>query len=148
MGLISQIPYTLMTDKNNVNMMLGFWIVLKILKLVHKCKPKYKLIAIIAGAIRCEIAKIDYGGYSPIITVLLMNYASHPVWWVARSIVNLTYTAGCGWWSQIFAIAPLIILTIYQSPTKSEPPSKSEKNFYYWFYPIHMAMLAALKTIL
>ncbi len=50
--------------------------------------------------------------YSPIITVLLMNYASHPVWWVAWSIVNLTYTAWCGWWPQIFAIAAPIILTI------------------------------------
>jgi hypothetical protein len=63
------------------------------LVLVHKCKPKYKLIALIARAIGCEIAKIDDGWYSPIITVLLMNYASHPVWWVAWSIVNLTYTA-------------------------------------------------------
>jgi hypothetical protein len=71
-----------------------------------------------------------------------------PPGWVAWSIVNLTYTASCGWWPQIFAIAAPIILTIYQSPTKSEPPSKSEKNFYYWFYPIHMAMLAALKTLL
>ena len=104
-----------MTDKNTVNMMLGFWIVLEILKLVHKCKPKYKLIALIGGAIGCEIAKIDYGWYSPIITVLLMNYASHPVWWVTWSIVNLTYTAWCGWWPQIFAIAAPIILTIYQS---------------------------------
>jgi hypothetical protein len=96
--------------KNNVNMMLGFWRVLEILKLVHKCKPKYKLIALITGSIGCEIAKIYYGGYSPIITVLLMNYASHPFWWVAWSIVNLTYTAWCGWWSQIFAIAAPTIL--------------------------------------
>jgi len=105
-----------MTDKKQCKHDARFLRVLEILKLVHQCKPKYKLIALIARAIGCEIAKIDYGWYGPIITVLLMNYASHRFWWVAWSIVNLTYTAWCGWWPQIFAIAaPIIFIPFLQN---------------------------------
>lgn len=148
MGLISQVPYTLMTNRNNINMMLGFWVILEILKLVHKCKPKYKLIALIAGAIGCELARIDYGWYSPTITILLMSYTSHPVWWISWTLVNFTYTAWTGWWPQIFAIAAPAVLILYQPAKESKPPLQLEKSFYYWFYPTHMAVLAIIKAFI
>jgi hypothetical protein len=141
MGMISQIPYMLMSGSNKINIMLAFWIILEILKIINKCKPKYKLVALLLGAIGCEIARIDYGWYGPIAVIILMSKTNHPLWWFSWTLINFAYSAWCGSVIQIAAvIAPALIIE-----REEKPPSAVEKKFYYYFYPVHMAVLAAVK---
>jgi histone H3/H4 len=143
-GVISQIPYALMTDKNQINMILGFWAIAEILKIVNKSQPKYKLAALLLGAIGCEIAQIDYGWYGPIAVVLLMSKTNHPLWWFSWTLINFAYSAWCGSVIQIAAaIAPALIIE-----KEEKPPSTIEKKFYYYFYPLHLAVLAAIKSFI
>jgi len=48
---------------------------------------------------------------------------------------------------QIFAIFTPIILA-YHNSTKDRKPTASEKKFFYYFYPIPLAGLAALKAVI
>ena len=94
-----------------------------------------------------EILKIDYGWYGIACSLLMLEFKPTQAWILGWSLTNITYTVYCGSIIQMLAIfAPLIL--IFYKPNHDRKPSAIEKRFFYYFYPIHMAGLAALKTII
>ena len=147
-GTISQIPYIILFNQANLNIMLTFWIILEVLKAINKSHQNYKNLILILGMIAAELARASYGWYAVISVILMMNF--NPVskgWWGGWIICNVIYTLWCGWWPQIFAIGAPIILN-YHEPKLDRKPTVTEQRFFYWFYPIHLAALGALSTIL
>jgi len=143
-GILSEIPYILMSKHLSLNVMFSFfWITQTFLYLR---KSENKLLVLAVGMISAEILKIDYGWYGVASSLLMLEFKVSQEWILGWSLVNILYTVYCGWLPQMFAMfAPLIL--IFYKPSHDKKPNELEKRFFYYFYPIHMAGLAALRAI-
>ena len=145
-GVISQFPYTLLFNNFQPNIMLSFAVIAITFQHIHKSNRKIAILAI--GLIGAQILGISYGWYAitcPLMMVGLKGKGNKP-WWFGWTVTNIIYTATTGCWYQIFAIfAPFILA--YHDPKCDRKPSNIEKKIFYYFYPIHMAGLAALRAI-
>lgn len=144
-GILSEIPYILMSNKLNLNVMFSFLCITQTFKYLKKFKPK--ILILILGMIGAEILNIDYGWYGIASSLLMLEFKVSQEWILGWSLVNILYTVYCGWLPQMFAMfAPLIL--IFYKPSHDRKPNAIEKRFFYYFYPIHIASLAALRAII
>jgi len=134
-----------MSNKLNLNVMFSFLCITQTFKYLKKFKPK--ILILILGMIGAEILNIDYGWYGIASSLLMLEFKVSQEWILGWSLVNILYTVYCGWLPQMFAMfAPLIL--IFYKPSHDRKPNAIEKRFFYYFYPIHIASLAALRAII
>jgi len=147
-GIIAQFPYILFNGANfRLNILFSFALVAILFNQIHQEK-NHKILTLIIGLIGSEILNIDYGWYAIICTLLMLNYkANDKKWWIGWIVLNIAYSLSCSSFIQLFAIFTPIILLSHDS-TKNQKPAMFEKKFFYCFYPVHLAVLAALRTIL
>ena len=147
-GIASQIPYRLFTDRVELNVLLSFLICVLTFKEVHKTDKK--LIILLVGIIAAQIINVSYGWFALICPLLMINFKGQSTkkgWWFCWISANVLYTVTCQSFIQIVAIiTPLIVM--YHNPATDKKPGTIEKNFFYYFYPIHLVSLASIKGIL
>ena len=146
-GVISQIPYVLLFNKLQLNIMFSFAAAALVFQCIRKFDRKIEILGI--SLISATILKIDYGWYAiacPLLMIGLKEKGSR-LWWWGWVVANVGYAITCNNWIQIFAVFAPLILTYYDS-SKDQKPSTLEKKFFYYFYPLHLGGLAALRTII
>ncbi|MEG5044610.1 TraX family protein [Microcoleus sp. B4-C1] len=148
-GIISQIPYIILFNRLEFNILISFALVVITFTQIHKAQTNRKLIITILGLTAAQLWGVSYGWYTVACPLLMINLKSKGdrMWWIAWCLVNGVYAITSGYLLQIFAILTPLILA-YHDPTKDQKPTAVEKRFFYYFYPIHLAGLAALQTIL
>jgi TraX protein len=144
-GAISQIPYILLFDNLQLNIMFSFAVTTTTFECIRKFDRKIAILGI--GLAGSQILNMNYGWYSvacPLMMISLKGKGNR-LWWFGWIATNIIYTVTTGYWYQIFAaLAPLILK--YHDPKCDRKPNAIEKRFFYYFYPIHMAGLAALQA--
>ncbi len=146
-GIISQLPYTLFSNKIESNILLSFLVCILTVAEIHKTNKK--LILLISGMAAAQFLNVSYGWFSVICPLLMINFKGNGKkgWWFCWISANVLYTVTCGYFIQIVAtVTPLILM--YHNPAKDKKPGAIEKKFFYYFYPIHLAGLAALKAVI
>ncbi len=146
-GVISQIPYILLFKNLQLNIMFSFAATAISFSYIRKFDRKIAVLGI--GLISATILKINYGWYA-IACPLLMNDLKGKgdrLWWWGWTLTNVIYAISSKNWIQIFAILTPLILGYYDS-SKDRKPSLLEKKFFYYFYPLHMGALAAIRAII
>ena len=148
-GNLAQIPYILLLTNLKMNILISFALIAVTFNQVHKLTGNKKILAVIIGCISAEILGVDYGWYSVICTLMMINLkgSGSKKWWVSWIIINILYCISAKSYIQIFGILTPVILSLHDT-TKDKKPTIIEKKFFYYFYPIHLAGLAALRTIL
>jgi hypothetical protein len=148
-GNLAQIPYILLLTNLKMNILISFALVAVTFNQVHKLTGNKKIMAVIIGCLSAEILRVDYGWYSLICTLMMINLkgSGSKKWWVSWTIINILYCISAKSYIQIFGILTPAILSLHDT-TKDKKPTTMEKKFFYYFYPIHHAGLAALRTIL
>lgn len=142
-GAIAQIPSLILFSSLRLNILLSFGLTAITFQQIQRRKEK--LLVISVGLITAQILNIDYGWFAIICPLLMMSSVSKK-WWFVWMLTNLVYASFAQSLIQLVAIfAPLILL--YHNPSKDKKPGGFEKSFFYYFYPIHLAALAALKYI-
>jgi len=149
LGILAQVPYILLLANLKINILISFALVAITFTQVHKLTGNKKIIAVIIGCISAEILQVEYGWYSLICTLMMINLkgSGDKRWWISWLIFNILYCISAKSYIQIFGILTPAILSLHDT-TKDKKPTTIEKQFFYYFYPIHLAGLAALRTIL
>jgi hypothetical protein len=144
-GVISQIPYILLFNKLTLNIMFSFAATAITFSYIRKYNRKIPILII--SLISTQLLNIDYGWYAIATPLLLLNLKGKGdrVWWISWVIVNIVYAINTVNGIQLFAVLTPVILR-FHNPNKDVKPTEIEKRFFYYFYPIHIASLAAIGT--
>lgn len=145
-GVLSQIPYVLLFRNLRLNIMFSFAAAALIFQCIRKFDRKIAILSI--GLASAEILQISYSWYAivcPLMMISLKGRGDRPWWW-GWSIANIGYAISSQSWIQIFAVLTPLILAYWDKSTDKKPTA-IEKKFFYYFYPIHLGGLAALKSI-
>lgn len=147
-ALVSQIPYTLVTgmpwNELHLNVFGTFAVAYGILMLWER--PNKVAFAIALGALLLTSPGMDYGLYGVILPLGFYLLRKHPVGQVLLLFVATGFKAIDGSSLQLFAVFSIFILIIVS--TLKLPPIKLSKWFFYWFYPVHLTLIAVLAFIL
>ena len=146
-GIISQFPYILLTNKIELNILLTFLVCVLTFNEIHKTNKK--LILLLSGMAGAQFLNVSYGWFAVACLLLMLSFkgCGSRGWWFCWISGNILYTVTCGYFIQIVAtVTPLILM--YHNPAKDRKPTAIEKKFFYYFYPLHLAGLAAIKGIL
>ncbi|MEG4172425.1 MULTISPECIES: TraX family protein [unclassified Microcoleus] len=148
-GIISQIPYILLFNRVEFNILISFAVAVITFTQIHKAPTNKKILVMILGTVTAQLLGVNYGWYAVACPVLMINLkgTGDRIWWGSWIVTNMVYAATSNYFFQISAIlAPLILA--WHKAAKDQKPTAIEKKFFYYFYPIHLASLAALKTIM
>jgi hypothetical protein len=148
-GIIAQVPYVILFNKLDFNILISFALVVITFTQIHKAQADKKILIMILGLVAAQFCRVSYGWYAVACPLLMINLKGkgNEVWWISWILMNTVYAASSGYFLQVFAILTPLILA-YHSPAKDRKPTAIEKKFFYYFYPIHLAGLAAIKGII
>ena len=148
-GIISQIPYVILFNKLDFNILISFALVVTTFTQIHKAQTNKKIVIMILGLIAAQLWGVDYGWYAVACPLLMINLKGkgNRVWWISWITTNIIYAATSSYFLQLFGVLTPLILA-YHNPARDRKPTAIEKRFFYYFYPIHLAGLAALKAVI
>ncbi len=168
-ALISEIPYNLMVGGEvfyffQQNVLWTFLIGILLIELNEKAKRNGKIFlrilaaagSVLIGYVVGYLSLVDYQ-HVGVLTVLVFYFFRENKWWsYLAQFLLLTYIHGemlkgqvyeielfGAMWTiskQAFAVLALIPIWLYNG--KQGPYNKAIKQVYYWFYPVHMLILA------
>jgi hypothetical protein len=144
---ISQLPHRMLFINRQLNILMSLCICGITLKEVKA--SKHKIITLCIGLIISELVNASYGWYTIACTVAMINFdeKSKTRWWVCWITINLVYALTGKSIIQFAAVLTPILLK-YHNPEKDRKPTELEKKFFYYFYPLHLAGLAAIRSII
>ncbi len=147
-GIISQIPYKILFKTFEGNILMSLTLVIVVFTEIHKAEKHKKIIIMILGLVAAQLWKLSYGWYAVACPLLMLNLKGkgNRMWWISWILTNTIYATTSGYFLQVFAILTPLILA-YHNPAKDRKPTAIEKKIFYYFYPIHLAGLAAIKGI-
>jgi len=144
-GILSEIPYILLTNQINLNVMFSFLWIVQTFECIKKFEPK--LLVLMLGMIGAEVLNVDYGWYGITCGLSMLEFKVTQHWCIGWVFTNIFYAISSGNPYQIAAIAAPTILMFHTKSTDKKP-SELEKKIFYYGYPIHMAGLAAIRGLM
>jgi len=146
-SLISQIPHRMLFINNQLNILMSLCICGITLKEIKE--SKHKILILCIWLIISELLDASYGWYTIVCTIAMINFdeKSKTRWWVCWITINLVYALTGKSIIQFAAVLTPILLK-YHNPKKDRKPTELEKKFFYYFYPLHLAGLAAIRSII
>lgn len=146
-GALSQIPYILLFGNLHLNIMFSFAVAAIVFHCIRKFDRKIAILSV--GMVSAQILQVSYGWYAvacPLLMISLKGKGDR-LWWWGWSIANIGYVIGSQSWIQIVAVLAPVILG-YHRKCEDQKPTNLEKKFFYYFYPLHLGGLAALRGII
>jgi hypothetical protein len=117
-GIISQIPYIILFNKLNFNILISFALVVITFTQIHKAQTNRKIVIMILGLVAAQLWGMDYGWYAVACPLLMLNLKGkgNRMWWISWILINTIYAATSGYFLQVFAILTPLILA-YHNPS-------------------------------
>lgn len=172
-ALISEIPFNLMVGGFPIypihqNVMFTFCLALLFLALLEKAKKKGKLVFVLSAAgifalsyVVGFITFVDYYGYGIWMVLLFYLTRNIPLGWLVQ-LAGMWYINGemigglvfpvtvfgrtFEFAEQSFAVFALIPIWLYNG--KQGPKNKTIQYACYWFYPVHILILALISIFI
>ena len=146
-GVLSQIPHIMLFNNGDLNVLMSFFFCALTLKYINESQQKIVILCL--GLFVSELIQASYGWYTIACTILMINFdkESKTRWWICWIAINLIYAATGKSIIQFAAVLTPMLLK-YHNPAKDRKPTELEKKFFYYFYPLHLAGLAAIRSII
>lgn len=141
-AIMAQIPYTIAFDTYDLNVLFTFLLGLYLIDRFAK-KEYYWIITILAVLF---FVNVDYEWYGVLLP--LFFYLTRDKKWlglVLASALTVVYSYSIDVDFQLLGIAG-VLLALYVKPIKLN--IQTGRYFFYWFYPIHLAVIFAIKWII
>jgi len=136
--VLAQLPFMLMIGEASLNVIATFLAALGIIEFIETSQYKWLLPVILLPF------GTDYGMYG-VATVLLFYYGDRLGEYIVPGFIllNLAYCSLTGYGLQYFSVLALPLIR-----AKLEIKGVSvDRNFFYAFYPAHMALLVAIRAL-
>jgi hypothetical protein len=146
-GVLSQIPHIMLFNNGDLNVLMSFFFCALTLKYINESQQKIVILCL--GLFVSELIQANYGWYTIACTILMINFdkESQTRWWLCWIAINLIYAATGKSIIQFAAVLTPMLLK-HHNPEKDRKPTELEKKFFYYFYPLHLAGLAAIRSII
>lgn len=141
-AIIAQIPYTIAFNTYDLNVLFTFLLGLYLID--RFAKREYYWTITILGLL--FFINVDYEWYG--ILLPLSFYLTRDKKWLSvliASFLTIAYSTSIDVEYQLWAIAG-VLLAVYVKPYQTT--LATGRYFFYWFYPIHLAVLFGVKVLL
>lgn len=141
-GIISQIPFAMLFEKNELNVMFTF--VLALMLIFFLDRKNY----FFAGAILVLVYFVDtnYGMYGVAMSAFFYFLRSKKIWLIiSLCAITIWY---CLYYSNVWQLFALGGFLAAMYLPRDLIKIKLPRYFFYWFYPVHIVILLILKQIL
>lgn len=146
---LSQIPYQLAFDTNELNIVASLCVAAILLRILDGLSPgwiSYTLIVLACALL--EIFPFEYGAYG-LLLMLIFNYMkSGPMLVGMHLLLNLAALYTYGWVIQLFSIIPTMIIVYGPNLWRKLESWRVPRWVWRLFYPAHLALLAAVVHLL
>lgn len=95
----------------------------------------------ILGYLLAEFCATDYGGGGVVMILLFYLFRRRPAWLCVSVFVAMYFLF---WWFEAIGILAMIPILLYNGEKGPCPGGKIGQWFFYLYYPLHLAVLAAL----
>lgn len=154
-AIISQVPFmifrTFIGNWKMLNIMFTLLFGLMAIIVFDKIEKKYISVPLVCLIVYLgKIFKVDYGWYGVLLIFILYLFKNTKLalticyigivllHYYLREILNINHM-----YSILFTIFPIIIILLYNGKE-----GKKLKYFYYWFYPVHLAIFSLIGYLL
>lgn len=134
LALISQVPYVLLFNTFQLNIIFTLLICLLLLKLFTQIKNKFYYIPFFLLTGSLEIFQCEYGLYA--FLLVLIYYFNHNIVW-RHNFLNIFFLFLRNWSTQLFSFLPSVLIKYCEN----RPLEGKTRNFYRLFYPLHLTLL-------
>lgn len=144
---ISQIPYTLVFDTTQLNIIFSFFISLLLLKLINN--KKYIIIPILIG-ITLYINYLFSIEIVWLVALMVITFYYRKEWF-NDNIILICFIQLIGVWYYIYngvfiyqtynIVSSLLLLLLFKYIPMKNIKRKLPKQLFYWFYPLHLVIL-------
>ena len=138
---VSQIPFMLAVNPWKLNVI--FTLALS-LAVVHFLKNK-KYIAALVLVVLSIVIPMDFGLYGALAASLFYFFKNKGYQIGAFVVLTIVHAAILGWAIQLLSIFGVLLILFF--PDRM-PKVQLPKYFFYWFYPVHLLLLFAIKQYL
>lgn len=147
-AVISQLPYQLAFHRLEVNTVGSLFICLLLLVLLDRWngKPALQMAAAAAAAALLEIAPFSYGAYV-IVLILIYRYAAAQWMTLYHFSLDVASLFIKGWIIQIFSVFSTLLIVYLPDFMRSADRIRIPRIIWRSFYPLHLAILAAIYYI-
>ena len=141
-AIIAQIPYTIAFDTFDLNILFTFLLSLYLIDRFAK-KEYYWIVTVLAVLF---FVNVDYEWYGVLLPVVF--YLTRNKKWLGL-LIGVALTAGFSYHFEVaFQLLAIlgIIIALYVKPINLK--IQTSRYFFYWFYPVHLAVIFGIKWIL
>jgi len=144
-ALISQIPYTLLFETFDLNILFTLIMALLLIDRIHKGEYYFLLLFIPLSI----VLPIDYGVYGVLTPVIFYVFRDEKlkglIGHILLTILYVNVPMFDIWYIQYFGIVGVLICLYFPI---NRFKIHLNKYFFYWFYPGHLAVLFAVKWVI
>ncbi|MHA6532452.1 TraX family protein [Paenibacillus sp. BAC0078] len=146
-ALITQIPYNLALDPGGWNVVFTLLLSAVVLAILDKLpNPWYGAPVVIVAFLIMDRLPLDYNAYG-LLLVLVFRYARSYWLILAHFVLNGIFLFYYGWFVQLFSIVPTILIGAAPGFWKLLEKRRLPRWIWWSFYPVHLAVLAAVKIL-
>lgn len=146
-AMVSQIPFAIVTGVPVTSWHLNIFVTFTVAYALMMLWEKVNKIVFVTALLLVLLLQppVDYGWYGILLPLGFYVFRKHPIGQIGLLLLATFVKSVYGSPVQAFAVFSLFVLMLLR--IGKMPHVTVSKWFFYWFYPVHLAVLAVIKLV-